>query len=83
MKMLTISENGQETTAPRLIQEFVLSTTNIPKRKIAMVALQLAPNKRCAKDVTKNTEKPWDMIIKAAYAPVAEPNVQAKALNIL
>ena len=81
--MLTISGNGQETTAPRLIQEFVLSTTNIPKREIAMVEPQPAPNKRCAKNVTQNTEKPWDTIIKTAYAHVAEPNVQAKVLNIL
>ena len=65
------------------IQGFVLSTANIPKRKIAMAEPQLAPNKRCAKNVTQNMEKPWDMIIKAAYAPVAEPNVQAKVLNIL
>ena len=66
-----------------LIQGFAHSTANIPKRKTAMAELQPVPNKRCAKNVTQNTEKPWDMIIKAAYAPVAEPNVQAKVLNIL
>ena len=65
------------------IQGFVLSTTSIPKRKTALAARQPVPNKLLAKNVTQNTEKPWDMIIKAAYAPVAEPNVQAKALNIL
>ena len=69
--MLTISGNGQETTAPKLIQEFAHSTANIPKQKIAMAARQPAPNKRCAKNVTQNTANLQTTIIKTAFAQFA------------
>ena len=59
-----------------------ITSTLMWTRSVIPAARRLAPNKQSAQDVTKNTATFWDTIIKTTYAHVAEPNVQAKVLNI-
>lgn len=68
--------------AQTLIQESVLTTTNIPKRKTAMAEPQHVPNKRCAKNVKQNTASLQNMIIKTAIAQFAGFVAQVKVLHI-